>query len=81
MNKRRGEILFIFLVFGFGVVVGFDIASKAMIEDEIKKGKYLAFQEAEKLGYAERIITSAGDGYRWVIPASTTAEIECKHGK
>lgn len=73
--------MFIFLIFGFGVLVGFDVASKTVVETGISKGKYLAFQEAEKLGYAEKVTTLAGDGYRWVIPASITAEIECNHGK
>ena len=76
MNKRRGEIKIMLLVGFVGLIVGFDIASKTVIEDGIKKGKYIAFQEAEKLGYAEKITTSAGDGYRWIVPASATAELK-----
>ena len=68
--------MFIFLIFGFGVLVGFDVASKTVVETGINKGKYLAFQEAEKLGYAEKVTTSAGDGYKWIIPASASAELK-----
>ena len=78
MNNRRGEIMLLLLIGFVGLIIGFDIASKTVIEDGIKKGKYIAFQEAEKLGYAEKITTSAGDGYRWIIPASATAEVESK---
>ena len=78
MNKRRGEIIMILLIGFVGLIIGFDIARKTVIEDGIKKGKYITFQEAEKLGYAEKITTSAGDGYRWIIPASATAEVESK---
>lgn len=78
MNNRRGEIMLLLLIGFVGVLIGFDIASKTVIEDGIKKGKYIAFQEAEKIGYAEKITTSAGDGYRWIVPASGTAEVESK---